>query len=522
MSDLPKIPEGFTLNQDLPDIPEGFTLSEGDDDKISLPGLGPYATGTEAFTDRMKFFRAGADLAFMGLRAGGAEIVSGYAGLIALALSGDINYAAKRVDAWQNFFMGGPYTKEGKDAIEAIAPSMSKADASVTNWSEDKAGGNPELATAIKTGIYGSLDIIATAIPGAKTLLSARKLNKLRKQVMQEANRLGIELKMTDFADDVADAARTIGSESPGEAATEYVKALRNAENRAKIKKNSLYRDARTKSLHVETSPIRQLGDDLTAKLDDAGYDLDADDMAVVRRSLDDFHSRRLGFGRGQGLAVHFSKVEMLRKRINRRIEGADGSSRSALTVVKRDLDDWLNAEFSKASFSAGGQIQRGSALSGDLDGYRAYLKARKAAAEHGWFSDNKVIADMVAKDTTPEQVSQWIFGASALGAKKEAGLVVKKLKALLGEDHPSINAIRADFVYHIVEPLFAETPNFKVFANRLDTVLRKNKTLADELGLQAADVQILADYAKVARHLHPGGHLYTFDEVIQTVARLD
>ncbi|MHC4266812.1 MAG: hypothetical protein ACYSUK_12915, partial [Planctomycetota bacterium] len=449
-----------------------------------------------------------------------AEIVSGYAGLISLALTGDFDYAAERTEAWQRALMGGPYSEGGKSVIEAVTPALSKADASVTNWSEDKAGGNPELATAIKTGIWGAADIIAAAIPGAKTLLSSRKLIKLRKQVIKEADRLGIKLKMSDFRDEVANAARTVGSESPGEASVEYIAALRAAERRAAQNKKSKYRAARETDLYIETAPIRNLGDDIARRLDEGGFDLDAEDMRVVRRSLDDFNNTSLGLGRGQNMAVHFSKVEKLRKRINRRINGAEGPAKASLIQIKRGLDDYLTEQFNISAMDAGGRIRQ-SALSGDIKGFTAYKAARRSAAEHGWFSENKVIADMIKKDTTPEQVSQWLFGASALGAKKEAGMVVKKLKQLLGEDHPSINAIRADFVYHLVEPLFKETPNFRVFQNTLDAVSRKNKTLFNELGLAEADVKILADYAKVARHIPESGHLYSFEEVIQTVARL-
>jgi hypothetical protein len=475
----------------------------------------------EAFRNNLRILRGGADLAVMAARAGAAEIVGGYAGLISFALTGDIDYAASRVEVYQRAIGGDLKTEEGKHAIEAVAPTLSKADAKVDDFGEDVSGGNPAVATAVKTAIWSSLDFAGMLIPGGKTILNSRKLNRLRKQAIAEAERLGIKLKMSDFRDEVADAAKMVGSESPGEMSTEYVAALRAAERKAAQNKKSKYRTARETELYIETSPIRQLGDDLARQLDEAEFDLDVDEMRVVRKALDDFSSSRLGFGRNQNMAVHFSRVERLRKRINRRIRGATNKEASAaLNKIKRGLDDYLTEQFNVSVMDAGGRIQQ-SALSGDLAGFDAYKAARRSAVEHGWFSENKIIADMIKKDTTPEQVSQWLFGASALGAKKEAGLIVRKLKSLLGEDHPSIGAIRADFVYHLVEPLFKETPNFRVFQNTLDTLSRKNKTLFDELGLRDADIQILSDYAKVARHIPESGHLYSFEEVIQTVARL-
>lgn len=261
------------------------------------------------------------------------------------------------------------------------------------------------------------------------------------------------------------------------------------------------------------------MGAELTAKLD-GPFDLDAPYMGAVRDILDAMHSPKLGFAAGQNLAVHFSKFEHLRKRINDAIKDSADSSSAALIQIKSELDNWATMEFNKVALENGRVISQGGALSGDTQGFLTYLDARKAAGEHAWFNDNKIIADLIKKDTSVDQMAQWLIGSSAMG-KRGSAAVVNKMKLLLGEDNPAIAAIRADFVYELCEPLLKTEPNFKMFADNYDRVLRKNKPLADALGLQKSDVALLAKYAETAQHLPPGGHFYTFKEVLATVSRL-
>jgi hypothetical protein len=483
--------------------------------------------GRDNLSDRLKLMAGVGDVALMGASAGVGEVFGGLAGLTALALSGDPDYAKQRAERWQNTITIGPFTEGGKYLLSAVVPPLSKADMAITDFAEEMADGDVGAATAIKTGIWGSIDIAGSLVPGAKAVIGNLKLNKMRKMVVAEAERLGIDIRLEDFADDVADAAKLVGSESRGEAATEYVTALRNAENLAKIKKNSLYLAALDEKLFVATSPVRRMGAELARELD-GKFDLDGPQkgMNLVRRSLDDMHSTRLGFGSGQTLAVHFNRFEMLRKRLNSRIRDTASNPKSAtahaaLVQIRTKMDDFMTTEFNKAVMENGRVISQGGALSGDTAGFLSYLEARKAATEHAWFNDTKVIADLIKKDTTPEEFSQWLIGASAVGSKKGAAAVVNKMKVMLGEDHPAIAAVRADFIYELTEPLLQLDPNFHQFANNFDKVLRKNKSLADALGLQSSDVASLANFAEVVKQLPPGGHIYTFREALATISRL-
>ena len=512
MSDLPPLPEGAKLDKKLPPLPPGASLDSGQ-------GVSDDGTYQPKFGESSKLIAGAADVALMGASAGVAEIASGLAGLTALALSGDWDHAKRRVEAWQEFITIGPFTEGGEYLLTQIAPTLSKADVKITDYAHEKADGDPEVATAIKTGIWGSIDLVGALVPGYKSVRNISKMRKMRKQVIAEAERLGVSLHLDDFANDVKAAAKLVGSESRGELAMEYVKALRDAEYLARVKKNSLYAAALDEKLFVSTSPIRRMGAELTKELD-GPFDLDGPKMKTVRQALDDFHSSKLGLAAEQNLTVHFSRFEWLRKRMNNRIKDAKGSPRAALITIKSKITDFMTTEFNKAVMENGRIISKGGALSGDTQGFLTYLSARKANTEFAWFSDTKIIADLIKKDTSVDQFAQWLIGASAV-SKKGSAAVVNKMKLLLGEDHPAIAAVRADFIYELTEPLLQLEPNFGQFANNFDKVLRKNKPLVDALGLQKSDVAALAKFAEVARILPPGGEFYTLREMIQTISRL-
>lgn len=480
------------------------------------------------------------DLAGTAMTAGVAEPFSGVAGMISFLLSGDADYAAKRVGEWQDFFTKKPWSEGGEYLLRQALPPLSKADDAINDWAEEAATNDegefdPAVAAAIKTGIWSSIDIAAFAFPGGKAVLQKHKLRKLRKQIIKEADRLGIKLTQEDFHDDVADAARTLGSEHAGEQAIEYTEALRQAERSARNTKNSLYAAAEAENLYVATSPVRQLGERLLRQLDKK-YNLDDPDMESVRNALNDLrgHTRRQGMGSGTGLergrniAVHFSKIERIRSWVNkswrkekRKPEGSMAAA--ALMEIRHSLDNWLTAEFNRLAIQDGKIISSG-VFSGDAGGIDAYQAARRAAQEHAWFFENKAIADLIDKDASVDQVAHWIIGSSRRG-KIGAAKTVEKIHQLLGPDHPAFEALRQDFIFQLTKPLLADEPNFKAFRKNVEFVLQNNKPLADAFGLDQHDIKILADFALAAEKLPGKGakapRLYTAAELVQTIARL-
>ena len=142
------------------------------------------------------------------------------------------------------------------------------------------------------------------------------------------------------------------------------------------------------------------------------------------------------------GTRINLKEFDDVRKRLNKN-RSADVSENLALDTINKSMGKWLDAEFDKIA------INQGSAISGEAAGVAAWKDARAASRDwHKRFQEDKVIANMIAKDATAETMSQWLVGATAMGARREAGATINRMKSILGENHPAIRGIRADFLF--------------------------------------------------------------------------
>lgn len=515
------LPAGFEIVNKASDPEEGAvtTVTKVTEEEPDTSLAGFVRRNSQDRIDNLNMGVIGAiDLAATGVISGGAEIASGMAGLVALALNkGDVDYSVERINKWQEFLSAGPFTESGQRLIEKVAPPLSRADAAITDFAEEKSGGSPVVATAIKTLIYTGLDVAAAAAPLAKPIKDISKIRSVQRQIMRDANRLGINIKLEDFTDDVLRAAGEIGSSQRGQMAEEYVKALRNAEYVARLKKNSKYMEAGQTNLNVETSMVRKLKRKLLDPNDQGSlvfnYDLTGKEMLPVREALDLMDKNYFSPDK---IATNYKRVEGFRKQLNRKISSANGEAKSALIKIKNTLDDQLTIEFNNA------MIQNGrSALSGDTAALQAWVDARKLNQEWAWFKETKVIADLISKEATPEQVSTWVIGTTVSGGKKQAGMVINKIKELLGDGHPAIDAIRQDFTYELMSPLLQNEPNLRQFVKNYDTMMRNNHTVVDALGITKSDAETLRKFAQVAQHLPPEGQFYTVRELIRAFSQI-
>jgi hypothetical protein len=462
------------------------------------------------------------DLLQTGAVSGAASIAGGFAGAVALGLSGgDVDYAVKRMDEWTEFLSmwakDGPLTEDAKKMIEPAVPYLSRADKAITDYAEKKALGNPLAATIIKSGIWGLGEILTLGTGAGGQLSKIANIRKIRRQVEADAERLGIRLEEKDFHNDLEKAAREVGSSERGGAAEEYTMALREAEDAAKARKNEAYDIAFQKDAYMETSVMRQVKRDLLDPQDNTSlvWQYGPEGLAEMKHVQWALKQMDSGTFSSDNIATNLRYVERFRQRLGKRIKGADGSEKTALHQIKRALDDRLNEEFN-TSMVADGR----SALSGEPGALDAYREARKLNQEWQWFHDTKVIADLIKRETAPEQMSAWLIGVGVAGGRKEAGAIIQKIKKLLGDDHPAIDAIRQDFVYELMSPLLKRKPSYEQFLNNYDVMIRNNHSVVSALGLTDSDAAILKNFAEVAAKFPRGGKFYSKAEVMQAVAQ--
>jgi hypothetical protein len=458
-----------------------------------------------------------ADILTAGIQSGAAEIVSGYLGAVALIGSGgNINKAADWQRQSYDALSRGFITESAQEIIEPAVPALSRADVAINDFFEEHSD-SPLEAAMMKATFYVALEGVGVGGKVGKEAFKARKVERMRQEIQGEAAKLGIKIDLADFENDLIRAANDLGSPHAGADAASYVQALRNAEYIAKLKKNSKYMEwkMRADQVRMETGPLVTLHDDLLENLD-FDFDLDADDMVGVRKAIDDLAELAIQDGPITG-----RQIERYRNHLSAGIKkGTDvngklDTSATALVRVKKHLDNLLTSEYNNA------MMGRPSTISGDIEALDLWRDARDLNKQYKWFNEDKIIRDLINKDTTSEQYAQWIFGSSANGSKRGAAAAVNRIKSVVGEDSVEFQALRADFMYMLTEPLITPEPNLKRFVNTYNNVIHKNQSLMSAFGMTESDAQLLFDFAQTAQKLPPGGKFYSPREVTQAISQL-
>lgn len=460
------------------------------------------------------------------------EVLGGWSGILSLALTGDPDYAAERAQAISDFVTVGPFTEGGKEAIQEVAPLLAVADEAITDTAEQLSISpnpfgyfadpeiQPAVAATIKAAMLGGLELFPSGKPASAASRASRNLLAKKEATMAFAEEQGIRLSLEHFGDDLIEATKRQASDQRAINAPLVAEALKQQRDIDKSNLNAAYERARQSQTFIETRSVRDMANQTRQDLIDRGFDLEMEGMTRVTKTLDDLSSANFGFAPGQNLATNLNNLEMVLQRINKRM-GNDRQVNAALNTIKRNINNFLDAEFNRAAIQAGqimgpppaGRTQ--SALSGDLSGIQAWRDAKLANVKYRErFSADKVIAQLISQDATPETLRQWLMGASAMNARREAGATVNRLKEILGDDHPSIKGIRQDFLFELAKPLFkpGELPNqrnIQQFINNYEVMVRQNPTLVDALDLNKGDLKSLLDLAHVHQKLPPGGPIF-------------
>lgn len=475
-----------------PEVPEELSTL----DKLGLAKDFTQALFRSKTTDKAKDAVAVGEFGLTMATGGLAEIGAGSIGAAQMALGASNDTAAQSIETLSDFFTYTAKTERGQKLLQDIAAPLEKLESGADRLSETLGGGNPAAQTAIKTILLGGAELVLP-VKGAKArILSKKALRDQQAQVKQVADNLGINPRIEDIDQGILDAAAKMLPEERAANAAQLTEAMKNANEAARADKNAKFEIAKNTPAFVETRSVRRLGQDIQDNLLEQGFDIE--DMPKVQKRLADLEAGP--FESGRSLAADLNSFEMVRKRINKNTS-ADGAENAALKSMRRSMDEFLDNQFNNA------------AISGDPTAVQAWKDARTANAS--WkqnFNADKVVKQLVEKDSTPEQYRQWIMGASNMNARKEAASTIARMKEVLGESHPAIEGIRQDFLYEIAEPLMQETPNFRAFVKNYDTTIRRNPSLVKELGLDNSQLRPLYDFSRVQVRLPPNKNVTMTD----------
>lgn len=453
---------------------------------------------------------AEADIGMTLLTGAVAEPVSGIAGLLGLGMSfGDPDVAADWVEGVSEFLTWSPKSDKAKAALGAVGEKLMVVEEVVDDIAVKASGGNPFAATAIKTAIIGSLDIIA----GGKGFLRKVKIDKGLRRAQQMADDLGINTEPTAIKTSLVNKIKEMTPEEFASNQPGLRQEMLAAERAQKTAVTQKFEEAKTVDAYVKADSIEEFGAGLREHLIDEGFDLD--DLKKVNDTIEDLvniRTRKPGRGprdnvgefgsgaapkqliEGKVVDVQLNDLQLIRKRINRRHSRAQdaGESNAALSLTKNKLDEFLQNQFDA------------DAIRGDKAGVTRWKEANDAFTDYKKnFSEDRFIKKMIEEDAMPEQYRRWFVGANAMGASPQVGSTLKRLKKILGDDSPQIDAIRADLLHDVARPIFEgiggnpARPDFQGFIKNYDRMIGKNPSMVKALDLDMADMKGLRDLAK-------------------------
>jgi len=397
--------------------------------------------------------------------------------------------AANRVRAISEAMTYQPRTDAGQGILEmASAPfaAMEKVTGGAGNIALE-ATGSPAVAAAVKTGLEMAPSLLFRGKGPSRSQRSQDIAG-----VESSLGQVGINLNKSvesqrGVVSDIA-ARATNNQEIRAAEMGRVQQAVQTAEKAAAQNVDNLYAAARDTNTAISAKNIS----DLPRLARESLVDYDIELMPIVQRRLKELDNIN---NLPENYAVRLNEIEKFKQRINRnRPSSTDLSQQAALGIIKGQVDNMLDAAFNS------------NMIKGDPAGIQAWRDAKSAFIDYKrTFDDQKVISQLAKQEATPEEVRNWIFGASALGAKKEAGRVIGSIKDVVGEASPAFGALRQEALFDIMEPLMREVPDYKAYVANYDKFVRNSPSVAKQLFPDSmGDLAKLRSYARAADKIVP------------------
>lgn len=244
-------------------------------------------------------------------------------------------------------------------------------------------------------------------------------------------------------------ARQAVGDMSPQDMGETIIARLRQGEQEARATKDRLYGIAGESDGAINADAVRGVRARVAGALDAEGRVIDGQLTPAANRmmtELDNISSLRIPnrvaapIPEGSDItAVNMQGIEQTRKRLNSLAQAASNDAdRSAARRIIREFDNWLGDSFDNALFS------------GSDAALNSFRQARAANTE--WrtrfgFNErddaDRVINRIVTGEVTPQEVSNFILGATKVGSKGVSSRLLTRIAEATGGDPDAMNAIR-------------------------------------------------------------------------------
>lgn len=283
---------------------------------------------------------------------------------------------------------------------------------------------------------------------------SARRTDEAVQAAFEQSQRAGAQALDTTDAHSLQAARQAVGDLSPQDMGQAITARLRAGEQAARARKEQLYNAAGNSDAAISADAVGGVRARVAQALENDGRVIDGVLTPASSRMLDELQrfsdlnienravGARLPSPAGDAparAAVNMQGVEQVRKRLNGLSRAAtNDADRSAARSIIREFDNWLSDSFDNALFS------------GSDDALNAFREARAANAD--WrtrFGFNarddadRIVNRIATGEVTPQEVSNWLVGASKVGSKGVSSRLLTRIAEATGNDPEAMQAIR-------------------------------------------------------------------------------
>lgn len=397
----------------------------------------------------------------------GSQIPAGVLGTIDL-LSDGLGEGAKTARNVQEELTYSPRTEEGQRFVGTLSAGMGELEKKLDYGLENYvAPGSPAAQTAWKTTILGVPQFLGLGKGVPKRLSARQKILAEEKEI----NKMGVELDSAELPSQIVSAAKKEAVGTKGSGAKIVQDELLREKKILLDRKNQLYDEAGKGNASIKRYEAAAMDIDARIELiDKNNYDIAS--MPVVQKRLADLEDISARSFRGEDIPIN--ELYNLKKRINQnRPAKTDKQQNSALSVMNKKIDDFIDDKLFN------------DLVKGDKANIQQWKDALKSNKEYqskfyGKEASDKIITKIVSNELAPEEVKNLILGVSKL--KGNSAVIIKKIKNILGDKHPSMDQLRMEILLPVIEPLFEAKPNFAKFSKNVDELTLNHSSVVKEL----------------------------------------
>jgi hypothetical protein len=249
-------------------------------------------------------------------------------------------------------------------------------------------------------------------------------------------------------------ARRSVGDMSPQDMGEALIARLRAGEQEARANKTQLYNEAGNSDAAVSADAVGSVRARVAQALENDARVIDGVLTPASARMMDELQrfaslnienravGARMPTPSGEQpvrAAVSVQGIEQTRKRLTGLSRAAtNDADRAAAGRIMREFDAWESDAFDNALFSGS---------PGALDTYRRARDANRDWRTRFGFNErddaDRIVNRIVTGEVTPQEVSNWLVGASQVGAKGQSSRLLTRIAEATGGDAEAMQAIR-------------------------------------------------------------------------------